>query len=238
MGRARVRAATPPDLGRRQGPTTHRTSSGNSSVASANVAAKAHFTRGAASNVRHVSRGRKSPTSSRDNQNRCCDDRLKLPARSLPRNFDEIRVHRKAKSAAQRTAHVPPSVDVGAIGEKDRVWAGLLTRTYPREGWLYLAVVLDVVSRRVVGWSMKTTMNRSLVLDALQSAIKSRRPTTRTLFHSDRGSQYASDDFRALLAAHGMQPSMSGKGECWDNAVVESFFGTMKSELGDTIKRP
>lgn len=78
-------------------------------------------------------------------------------------------------------------------------------------------------------------MHRSLVLDALQSAIQDRRPTGATLFHSDRGSQYASDDFRAALAANGMRQSMSGKGECWDNAVVESFFGILKSELGDPI---
>lgn len=125
--------------------------------------------------------------------------------------------------------------DSAIIGEKNRVWAGDITYVPTREGWLYLAVVLDLFSRRVVGWSMKFTMDRSLVIDALQSALGNRRPAAGLLFHSDRGSQYASAEFRAILAANGIQQSMSGKGECWDNAPVESFFGTMKSELGDPI---
>ena len=127
------------------------------------------------------------------------------------------------------------SFDVAAIGGKDRVWASDITYLPTREGWLYLAVVIDLVSRRVIGWSMKSTMHRSLALDALRSAIRDRRPTNATLFHSDRGSQYASDDFRWALATSGMRQSMSRKGNCWDNAVVESFFGTMKCELGDPI---
>jgi putative transposase len=84
---------------------------------------------------------------------------------------------------------------------------------------------------------MKSTMDRSLVIDALQSAIRSRRPALGMLSYSDRGSQYASDDFRLMLEANGIQQSMSGKGECWDNAVVERFFGTMKSELGDPAQQ-
>lgn len=125
--------------------------------------------------------------------------------------------------------------DVVEIAEKNRVWAGDITYLPTREGWLYLAVVLDLVSRRVIGWSMQATMERTLVIDALTSAIKRRRMTHGTLFHSDRGSQYASEDFRGVLKAHGMNASMSRKAECWDNAVVESFFGTMKTELGDPI---
>jgi len=125
--------------------------------------------------------------------------------------------------------------DVEVIGGPNRVWASDITYLPTREGWLYLAVVLDLFSRRVVGWSMKMTMDRSLVIDALVAAIKDRAPTAGLLFHSDRGSQYASEEFRAMLAANGIQQSMSGKGECWDNAVVESFFGTMKTELGDPI---
>jgi len=125
--------------------------------------------------------------------------------------------------------------DVSIIGSTDRVWAGDITYLPTREGWLYLAVVIDLFSRRVVGWSMKLTMDRSLVIDALQSAIGDRRPAGGMLFHSDRGSQYASEDFRTVLRANGIQQSMSGKGDCWDNSVVESFFGTLKSELGDPI---
>ena len=125
--------------------------------------------------------------------------------------------------------------DSAVISEKNRVWAGDITYLQTREGWLYLAVVLDLFSRRVVGWSMKFTMDRSLVIDALQSALRDRRPAAGLLFHSDRGSQYASVQYRALLKANDVQQSMSGKGECWDNAPVESFFGTMKTELGDPI---
>jgi transposase InsO family protein len=125
--------------------------------------------------------------------------------------------------------------DVAVIGGKNRVWAGDITYLPTREGWLYLAIILDLFSRRVVGWSMKSSMDRGLVIDALRSAIGDRCPTAGMLFHSDRGSQYASDDFRLILRINGIQQSMSGKGECWDNAVVESFFGTMKSELGDPV---
>ena len=125
--------------------------------------------------------------------------------------------------------------DIEVIGGQNRVWAGDITYLQTREGWLYLAVVMDLFSRRVVGWSMKATMHRSLVIDALRYAIRGRRPMRGMLFHSDRGSQYASAEFRAILEANDIQQSMSGKGECWDNAVVESFFGTMKSELGDPI---
>lgn len=125
--------------------------------------------------------------------------------------------------------------DVMKIGSKNRVWAGDITYLQTREGWLYLAVVLDLFSRRVIGWSIKTTMQSELVIDALTAALRDRRPPIGTMFHSDRGSQYASGAFRKKLAKHKMTASMSGKGECWDNAVVESFFGSMKTELGDPI---
>ncbi len=125
--------------------------------------------------------------------------------------------------------------DVAEIGDKNRAWAGDITYLPTREGWLYLAVVLDLFSRRVIGWSMKASMDKSLVIKALASAIRNRKVTSGTLFHSDRGSQYASQDFRDLLQASGIQQSMSGKGDCWDNAVVESFLGTMKCELRDPI---
>ncbi len=123
--------------------------------------------------------------------------------------------------------------DVTKIETTERFSAGDITYIATHEGWLYLSVVLDLVSRRVVGWSMRPTMERALVIDALRSAIANKRPGTTPLFHSDRGSQYASTEFRAVLAANGLTASMSRKGECWDNAVAESFFGTMKTELGD-----
>ena len=113
----------------------------------------------------------------------------------------------------------------------NRVWAGDITYIWTREGWLYLAVVIDLYSRKVVGWSLGRRLTSTLVCDALQMALGSRRPPKGQLIHhSDRGVQYASDAFRKLLKAHGIEGSMSRKGNCWDNAVVESFFGTLKSE--------
>lgn len=110
------------------------------------------------------------------------------------------------------------------------VWAGDITYIPTQRGWLYLAVVLDLYSRRVVGWSLGRDMSQKLVVDALQRAIVLRRPKAGLLFHSDRGSQYTSDAFTALLEKHGIRRSMSRKGNCWDNACVESFFSSLKFE--------
>jgi putative transposase len=98
------------------------------------------------------------------------------------------------------------------------------------EGWLYLATVLDLYSRRIVGWAMSDSLHRQLVLDALHMAIQSRQPLPGLLHHSDRGSQYASDHYQALLTKFGIQARMSRKGNCYDNAPMESFFGSLKSE--------
>ena len=113
----------------------------------------------------------------------------------------------------------------------NQVYAGDITYIWTAEGWLYLAVVLDLFSRSVVGWAMDKRMTRRLVMDALTMAVQRRRPPPGIIFHSDRGSQYASVDFQSLLANHGMRCSMSRKGDCWDNAPVESFFGSLKQEL-------
>jgi len=117
------------------------------------------------------------------------------------------------------------------VEQPNRVWAGDITYLPTREGWLYLAVVLDLCSRKVVGWSMSANIDGLLTLDALKMAIARRRPAAGLLHHSDRGVQYAAGDYRQVLADNGMRPSMSGKRNCWDNAVVESFFGTLKTEL-------
>lgn len=116
------------------------------------------------------------------------------------------------------------------VAELDRVYAGDVTYIWTRQGWLYLAVVIDLCSRKVVGWSMSSRMKAQLVCDALQMVSWRRRPQAGLVHHSDRGSQYASKVFRRLLKAHGIKGSMSRKGDCWDNAVVESFFGTLKQE--------
>ena len=98
------------------------------------------------------------------------------------------------------------------------------------EGWLYLAVVMDLFSRRVIGWAMANHLRAELAVSALQIAVRHRRPPRGMIHHSDRGVQYASRDYRAFLRRHGIECSMSRKGDCWDNAVVESFFGTLKTE--------
>ena len=106
-----------------------------------------------------------------------------------------------------------------------------ITYIWTQEGWLYLAVVIDLYSRRVVGWSMGSRMKAKLVCDALTMAIWQRGPKAGLIVHSDRGSQYASVQYRRLLNVEKFVGSMSRKGDCWDNSVVESFFGTLKQEL-------
>ena len=117
------------------------------------------------------------------------------------------------------------------IGARDRVWAADITYLWTLEGWLYLAVVLDLASRRVVGWCADRTLDHSVALRALQRALVVRQPRPGLVHHSDQGVQYACAPYRALLAAHGAISSMSRRGNCWDNAVVESFFATLKTEL-------
>jgi putative transposase len=116
------------------------------------------------------------------------------------------------------------------VEQPNQVYASDITYIWTQEGWLYLAVVIDLFSRKVVGWSMSSRMKARLVCDALKMAIWQRRPKAGLIHHSDRGSQYASEAFRRLLKAHEFQGSMSRKGDCWDNAVVESFFGSLKQE--------
>lgn len=116
-------------------------------------------------------------------------------------------------------------------GPANRRWAADITCLYTRRGWAYLAVILDLGSRSVVGWSVGPSMEGELVLAALRQALEQRRPSAGLIHHSDRGTQYASYAYQALLAENGAVSSMSRKGNCWDNAVVESFFSTLKREL-------
>jgi putative transposase len=118
-----------------------------------------------------------------------------------------------------------------ATSAPNRSWVADITYMWTPEGWLYLAIVLDLFSRRVVGWSLSERLERGLALDALRMAIKGRPQSRAMLHHSDRGSQYASHEYQQLLAAHGILSSMSRKANCWDNAVAESFFATLKIEL-------
>jgi len=115
-------------------------------------------------------------------------------------------------------------------------WAADITYISTHQGWLYLAVVMDLYSRRIIGWSMDRWISRHLVMDALSMALDQRQPKGDLIHHSDRGSQYTSDDFRDELEAHGIECSMSGRGNCYDNAVVESFFGLLKRERVNRVR--
>ena len=143
--------------------------------------------------------------------------------------------HRKKYKVTTNSKHSLPLFDnllkrQFVVEAPDQVYVSDITYLWTREGWLYLAVVIDLYSRKVVGWSMSSRMKAQLVCDALTMAIWLRKPKAGLIHHSDRGSQYASKAFQQLLKAHGIQGSMSRKGNCWDNAVAESFFGSLKQE--------
>ena len=117
------------------------------------------------------------------------------------------------------------------VAAPNRYWVGDITYIPTQKGWLYLAVVIDLYSRQIVGWSMADHMKSSLVNAALLMAIWQRKPSNGLIWHTDRGSQYCSESHRDILKNHGIIQSMSRKGNCWDNAVSESFFHTLKTEL-------
>ena len=124
------------------------------------------------------------------------------------------------------------------VSATNKVWVSDITYVATAEGWLYVCVIIDLYSRRVVGWSMGTSLATELVLQAFLMAVNRRQPPKGLMFHSDRGVQYASHDFRRALKAYEMLQSMSRKGECWDNACAETFFKTLKTELiGQRIYR-
>ena len=113
----------------------------------------------------------------------------------------------------------------------NEAWVTDITSIWTQQGWLYLAVILDLFSRRVVGWAASENIDRHLAISALDEALRDRRPSTGLVHHSDRGSTYASTDYRKALETHGIECSMSRKGDCWDNAVAESFFASLKREV-------
>jgi putative transposase len=150
----------------------------------------------------------------------------------------QIRAKTKRKFVPRTTdsAHAQPVAD-NLLGRQftaelpNQKWAADITYIPTGEGWLYLAGVIDLCSRRIVGWSMADHMRTGLIGDALGMAVAGRSPKAGLLHHSDRGVQYASDDYQRLLELHKMEVSMSGKGDCWDNAAMESFWATLKNEL-------
>jgi transposase InsO family protein len=145
-----------------------------------------------------------------------------------------VRRRRKFKATTDSRHNLPVAPNLlnrqFEATEPDRVWVSDITYVWTAAGWLYLAVILDLFSRRVVGWSMERRITKKLVMDALRMGIWRRRPDRGLIFHSDRGSQYCSNDFQKFLRTNGMISSMSRKGDCWDNAVAESFFGSLKTE--------
>jgi transposase InsO family protein len=144
------------------------------------------------------------------------------PRRFVPRTTDSAHGHAAAPNALGRRF---------APGEPDRVWAADITYIPTGEGWLYLAAVLDLGSRKVVGWAAADHLRSELAQRALCNALESRRPGEGLMHHSDRGVQYACAAYRDLLALHGIEASMSRAGDCYDNAAMESFFATLKREL-------
>ena len=168
---------------------------------------------------------------------KCCQNTV---ARIMHENNVKSKMKRKFRVQTTDSEHGMP-IAKNVLGqqfkqtEPNRVWASDITYVPTREGWLYLAVVLDLYSRRVIGWAMADHLKSSLAIDALGMAIDQRRAAgqklNHLLHHSDRGAQYASDVYRTILAAHDIEASMSRRGNCYDNAVVESFFGSLKTEL-------
>ena len=148
-----------------------------------------------------------------------------------------LRCHTRRKFKAPTAAGQAQTVAPNQLNREftvqvpDTVYVGDITYLPTGEGWLYLAIVLDLCSRAVVGWSMADHMRAELVSQALAMAICQRQPEAGLIMHTDRGSQYGADSYRQLLRQHGIEPSMSRKGNCWDNAVAESFFHTLKTEL-------
>jgi putative transposase len=158
---------------------------------------------------------------------RAAELRAYRPRRRQPRTTDSIHLQPVAPN------HLERQFAVEAVPGPDRVWCADITYLPTRQGWLYLAVVLDLASRLVVGWAMKPTLAHELATDALQMAWWQRHPLPGLLHHSDRGVQYAASGYQTLLDGYGLHCSMSRRANCWDNAVMESFFATLECELID-----
>jgi putative transposase len=152
---------------------------------------------------------------------------VKQRRRFVPRTTESDHPHAIAPNVLDR--------DFAAAAPNTK-WACDLTYVFTEQGWLYLSVVIDLFSRKVVGWSMSDDLKAAGVAEALRMALAARRPGAGLLHHSDRGVQYACDLYRSLLAGHGIAVSMSRPGNCYDNALVESFFGTFKSELVNRMR--
>jgi len=156
-------------------------------------------------------------------------------ARIMHNNGIKAKTVRKYKATTNSKHKLPVASNL--LNQKfeakdpNKVWTGDITYIWTKKGWLYLAIVLDLYSRRVVGWHIDNYMTKELVIKALKKAVVSRKLNPNIIFHSDQGIQYASNEFRSVLSNEGIEQSMSRKGNCYDNAVSESFFHTLKTEL-------
>lgn len=151
-----------------------------------------------------------------------------------------VKIKRKYRVTTQSQHDLPVAGNVlnreFSPEKPNQAWVADITYVWTVQGWLYLAVVMDLYSRRILGWCMDRTMTQALTIRALMMAINLRQPEPGLLHHSDRGSQYASAAYQTLLKQHGIRPSMSRKGNCWDNAVMERFFKSYKEEwIGDQV---
>jgi putative transposase len=155
-------------------------------------------------------------------------------AKIMRKNNIQAQQHRrmKRKITYVSTAKVPNLVDRQfIISQPNKVWAADITCFWTGTGWLNLAIVMDLYSRRIIGWSMQSRMTEQMTIGALEMAFLNRKPQQSLIHHSDQGSQYQSQTLQERLKKYKITPSMSRKGDCWDNAVVESFFRTLKQEL-------
>lgn len=155
--------------------------------------------------------------------------------RLMKKHGIRAKTKRKFKQTTDSKHNLPVASDLlkrdFSPEKPNATWAGDITYVWTKEGWLFLSVILDLFSRQVVGWSMNERMTKELVLSSLRMAYFKRKPGKGVIFHSDRGSQYCSQEYRKTLSAYKMLQSQSRKGDCWDNSPVESFFHTLKTEL-------
>ena len=160
---------------------------------------------------------------------------IKTVAKIMQENDIRAKTKREFKvtTTSAKTKNAAPNLvqqDFSAA-RPNQLWTSDMTYIWTREGWLYLAIILDVFARRIVGYAMGARLSASLVTTALAQALTHRQPPAELILHSDRGSQYASEEVRALVLTHGLIQSMSGKGNCYDNAITETFFHTLKTEM-------
>lgn len=165
-------------------------------------------------------------------ENRCSKGKVARLMKKFGIRSRTRRKHKKTTDSSHGLKTAPNLLvqDFKTFGP-NQAWVGDITYVPTAKGWLYLATVIDLFSRKVIGWAFSDRLKREIVLRAFNMAVLNRQPGRGFVFHSDKGSQYASGDFRALLAKYGCLQSMSGRGNCWDNAVAESFFGILKREL-------